>query len=415
MMPLYKNHCQLLNILLVLMLGVLCGIARAQETPDRTTTERTTVTTTTRTVEREAQEGPRVRQAAIFVKNRAEGLDDKVMVLEDLISARITDMGFSTISREDVVNSVAAFSSEGANAGDENLPGAQLDAIMSNQTSALRLAQNMGADYVFVASITTHGKKRKAFSGYGVERQVIEHSLRVSYKLLDNVKGGSLTGGVVKAVDQSPLDDNFAQDDSETVTDDLLDIASEKLAEVLQERVANDRIRETRDEQPDRVTIRVVCTMGDLVLPDIVRGDDGDWQVTEQQYQVNALDSTVELNGAVIGSAPGEFKARPGLSTIRITREGFRDWERTINVADGQRLVVALQMDEEAYGRWLQSTAFLQQLKAGAKLTDAQAELVRGVAQTFRQSGFRVDHQSRVDIEGDAEGMVRVDSPSIWN
>ena len=51
---------------------------------------------------------PSVRNVAIFVKNRAgKQLDDKVGAFEDLVASRITDVGFSVISREDVANAAA--------------------------------------------------------------------------------------------------------------------------------------------------------------------------------------------------------------------------------------------------------------------------------------------------------------------
>ena len=107
---------------------------------------------------------PRIRAqdtqhtAAIFVKNHADGVpDEKVASLEDLISGHLSDKGFRIISRDDALNAVSSFSSAGPNAGNPALAGSQLDALMSNNTSALRLAQNLNADCILVASISTYG------------------------------------------------------------------------------------------------------------------------------------------------------------------------------------------------------------------------------------------------------------------
>jgi hypothetical protein len=57
-------------------------------------------------------------------------------------------------------------------------------------------------------------------------------------------------------------------------------------------------------------------------------------------------------------------------------------------------------MTASAYDRWKDQTAFLQTLENGRKLTDAEVERVKGLAQMFKQSGTKVD--IKVDTK---EGM----------
>ena len=56
-------------------------------------------------------------------------------------------------------------------------------------------------------------------------------------------------------------------------------------------------------------------------------------------------------------------------------------------------------MTDDGYKRWRDNTAFLQELKDKEKLTDAEAESIKGHAQMLRQSGFKVDVKE--DIKGD--------------
>jgi hypothetical protein len=100
----------------------------------------------------------------------------------------------------------------------------------------------------------------------------------------------------------------------------------------------------------------------------------------------------VELDGVALGSAPGTFQAPPGLHKIRLSREGFDVWERTINVYDGQQLRVALQMSPAGYGRWKDTTDFLATLDANRKLTDAEVQRIQGIAKFFSESHYRVDY-----------------------
>src|SRR5262249_28667699 len=157
--------------------------------------------------------------------------DDKVMVLEDMITSRVTDAGFHIISREDVINSVKNFAEAGPNVGDEAEPGARLDKILSNNTSALHLAQNMNADYLLVASITTYGQDVLDFQEDTVRTHETESTMRISYKLLDGAIGGSLTGDVVEAKVKDL--EQPGQSVHRDMINKLLDQSSTKLASVL--------------------------------------------------------------------------------------------------------------------------------------------------------------------------------------
>ena len=112
---------------------------------------------------------------------------------------------------------------------------------------------------------------------------------------------------------------------------------------------------------------------------------------TNPPIAVQPLDVTVELDGIAIGSAPGEFQAYPGLHKLRLSREGFDGWERTVNIYDGQTLRVALQMSAAGYARWADTTAFLATLDNRRKLTDAEVEKINGLAEFFKNSHYRVD------------------------
>ncbi len=62
-----------------------------------------------------------------------------------------------------------------------------------------------------------------------------------------------------------------------------------------------------------------------------------------------------------------------------------------MNIYDGQTLRVALQMSAAGYARWADTTSFLARLDNNRKLTDAEAEKIRGLAKFFSQSHYRID------------------------
>lgn len=97
------------------------------------------------------------------------------------------------------------------------------------------------------------------------------------------------------------------------------------------------------------------------------------------------------MDGVAVGTAPGQVTLKPGFSRLRLTREGFETWERTINATEGQVLTVAMKMSDEGYQRFIEATAFLNALKNNAKLTDAQVKVLEGHAKSLENSFFRVD------------------------
>ncbi len=128
------------------------------------------------------------KTVAIVVANRSEpSLNSQIQVFEDLITARVTDLGFAIISRDIVLSAVADL----ASTSERN----SLDSAVDNQTSALRLAQNIGADYVLVGTILGLDTENRTSSAYGVNIQNQIHTLRTTYRILSGVDGSSLTAG----------------------------------------------------------------------------------------------------------------------------------------------------------------------------------------------------------------------------
>ena len=88
-----------------------------------------------------------LKKIAVIVENHADAaLNDKVAVLEDLVTSRIAGQGFSVISRDVVLNAVGGAS--------------KLDTALSENTSALRLAQTLGVDFILLPSSPVTAKRR---------------------------------------------------------------------------------------------------------------------------------------------------------------------------------------------------------------------------------------------------------------
>ena len=120
--------------------------------------------------------GEGVRKAAIFVANRADkSFDEKLATFEDFISSRVTEKGFSVISREAATDALSSLLKDSKQT--------DADQLLSNNSSTLRLGQMLGTDYLVLASISSYGTDKKTVDAYGEKTVNITHNLRVTYKI----------------------------------------------------------------------------------------------------------------------------------------------------------------------------------------------------------------------------------------
>jgi hypothetical protein len=370
------------------------------------------------------------KKILIIVENHADAaLNDKISALEDLVSSRVAGKGFSVVSRDVAVNVLKTYPALGISAtvkSDTTLKAtsspdhatanveatqadsahlaatpetAKLDQALSDNTSALRLAQNLGVAYILIPAITSYGTEKKSYTGNGIQTLNTIYRLRVSYKIVEAGAGGAVRGGTV--VSESTTRDTAAvQTDSTDTLNSLLDDAADQLATAV---TASGTSLPAEVAKAGMVSFRVACTMTDprqqpIVVSAVSISADNQLVATNQPVVVQPMDVTVELDGVALGSAPGDFKAQPGLHKLRLSREGFDDWERTINVYDGQTLRVALQMSDAGYAKWKDATGFLSQLDNTRKLTDAEAAQMDGLAKFLSESHYRVDTKENVHI-----------------
>lgn len=318
---------------------------------------------------------------AIFTANRAgEVGESELGALEDYVTARVTGLNVHVISGETALHAVAGMA-----------PGAEanaLDAQLGQSTSAVRLAQTLGATHLLQVTLTGFDSNRKTIDAYGVSAANDERTVRVTYKILDGTTGGSLAADTVR-VSRTYQNSDTMQVDRSSVLNDLLDGAAEKVAASLQRQIERGRI--TAAVATGQVKVALTTELTDLFVPDVRIDAENTVRISESKFRVSALAATVEIDGLAVGSAPGVIETKAGLHKLRVVREGFKPWERTVNFTDGQKLNVGLELSDDGYARWKDATAFMNELKNDAKLTDAQVKVLEGQARMLENSGFKVN------------------------
>lgn len=285
--------------------------------------------------ETEQEAGPSPIRAAIFVQNRAHSVfEEKLDTLNDLITTRLAQKGLNIIDKNDVL---AKFRE--SRISDPELARTikvLTDVIKSIKTeapvedtigdaSAFRIAQMLGADYLIFVTLNSFGQEYKKFKGegtiYGSDTEVTDYILRLALKVTEGRHGGTIYGDVVTVTERLAKLPSLEMESS-NIIDKLLDAGSVKLAENITSKIED--IRQAKISRLPAVKFTVKSN---------VRG------------------ATVELDGAAIGSTPGKFKASPGLHQMRVSKERYATWEKTVNIYAGQVLNVTLELSEQGLRR----------------------------------------------------------------
>ncbi|HEY1686590.1 MAG TPA: PEGA domain-containing protein, partial [Tepidisphaeraceae bacterium] len=309
---------------------------------------------------------------------------------QDLVTGYATDRGFNIVAREDVLNAVAAMG--GPNSGDPGASGANLDSILSNNTSALRLAQNLNVDYVLICTITSYGTDTQNYrdASQDIDLILTRHQMRTTFKLLDALDGGSLVAGVTTATISDRITPGVNNINRQNLIDDLLDANAQDMAEILSNDAHSGAITEPQKQSSD-VTFEVHCGVADMFYPEVMRDERGHYVLEAGHYRLEALAVPVELDGVVIGDTSAPLHAKPGLHKMRLSRDLFKDWSGTVNIHEGGVLTIALEMTDEGRQHFREMSDWAAGLKQGQELKDAQAKALEGEAKYFEQSHIRVD------------------------
>jgi hypothetical protein len=325
---------------------------------------------------------------AIFTTNRAgEAGASQLGALEDYVTGRVTDLNVHVISGETAMNAVAAM----APGGTMNA----VDAQLADSTSAVRLAQTLGATHLLQVSISGFDATSNTIDAYGVKTVNEEDTARVTYKILDGNSGASLAADTVK-VTKSVQQTAGNRLERSAILNGLLADAADKVAASLKRQL--DRGRITTSAAPGNVSVAFTTELADVYIPDVRLSPENTVAISDSKYKVSALAATIEIDGIAVGTAPGKLDVKGGLHKLRVVREGFKPWERTVNFTNGQKLNVALEMSEAGYARWQDATKFMHDLKNGAKLTDAQVKVLEGQAKMFENSGFKVNTTDGITV-----------------
>lgn len=326
-----------------------------------------------------AQGAPR---AALFVQNRAGAqLEGQLDQFNDLVSTRLTDAGFEVIRYQDTldrfVESRAAESFQELRQSVEAIQTAKSEGTVdgpSIEASALRTSQLMGADYLIFAALVSLGENKTSVQAYGTKQDVSTTVLRVALRVLEGETGSQIYGDTLAVNEKVQQNDNIQVQMGDMVNT-LLDRGAVELAA---------RVKDS--------TAKI-----EAALPEATYAS-----VTLTTPEAGAA---VEMDGVAIGTTPGTFKIRPGVHEVRVTREGYATWEKSVAFRDGQTLDVPMELSAAGIARKgdLEAQAIAREQSAA----DAQATIMQASNNYIRLEGMP-QSLSIGDADGVGEGSINV-------
>ena len=152
----------------------------------------------------------------VFTREPKVGVQ-QAKILEDLIATRVAKLGFATLTRDVVVDSISkAMKHPGDTETQKEKTFLEqfaavlqkpdkieksLEDQLDEQSSVMRLAQTIGADLIIIATTESFGTEKRIFKGNElapVATTTIFNNLLVSYRLAFASSGGAVAGDTVK-------------------------------------------------------------------------------------------------------------------------------------------------------------------------------------------------------------------------
>lgn len=366
------------------------------------------------------------KSVSVYVRNdTGDGAFDKMAkVMENTLSARINNVGFSVISHDLVVRNLndylgdpnAQYRSEAETLKRKMAEGGQ-DSKIFESASGLRLAQMIGADYILSVSISTFGKDVRKFEGNGISTHNTIHTLRCNYNLFEGGSDLGTAGDSVKVEKTIRQSAGLENSPNTEFINAMLEDAAEKMAKSLKKKVDEGDIIAKQSSSHE---VAFVVSVSEISFPQLAEEEDGTFYVSQQFMPLTMSHVTAEIDGVthtISSSAAGEpikVELAKGLHTIKITHKDLEPFEKTINVTGRSDQVLAfdLQMNEHAKAAIKKDIAWIQEvidrhrasaiakqaaeadINARVALAEAEAARLRGIAKMCENSGFNV----KVDV-----------------
>ena len=353
---------------------------------------------------------------AVFVRNGGsdKSVDACLGAFEGALCSKINEAGFSSMNRNVIITELSKYSK---NSSPEAAIAEKLLKVLKGESggsediyssaSMLNVAKMLGADYVLDAQISSLASDTRSYSDLNSNTLTTRTVMRATYSLYEAGIGAGTAGGSVKSDTVIRQTKNLAVENAD-MANELVDSIAEQIADSLtaDKRKSGGFIPKIKKSYP----VQIYCFIEGMRFPHIIVNQKGEYTVGEGYIPAEAGGVTVMLDGAVIGNASSAssvtdergslnvFNLPSGIHQMRFERADLKPFDRMVNVSDNMKMFsVYLQMTDDARERWKSDSVFFESLKLNSKLSDAEVERIEAMAQTYRNSGFKIDYKTDTD------------------
>ncbi len=311
-------------------------------------------------------------KVAIFVKNKTG--QKQYNKYADMLRTQLTSTlsgNFAVIDKDDVIN---VFQKAGRVLTEQNPANTK---PIEQKASALRICQMLGANYLLIGEVEEIVVNNIQDTVYGNKINDLLLTIDISVKIADGRQGGSIVAKTIRTK-------NRLRGDAGTrfTTADI-----KQNLPVLVKKAAKDIGRHFQDNLKAIANVKV----------DVERS-------VNYEIRCNTSSVTVELNGVTIGTAPGKFNMPPGIHSIRLSKDGYRTFERMINIFDGGTLQINLEMTAEG----LAKSKAKQEMANKQKVIDMEIENRKKMVDTVAKAITKLSDAEAKKREAEGEASKKM-------
>lgn len=343
------------------------------------------------------------RQVALIVENRTgeTALDGACRVMAAQVGAQVAGAEVEILDPD---TSVFAIAPRRETREDGTLLPTQKERLQGD-TSPLRLAEQMGADYLLTISLdrftkNTHRIKDRRFgtAADGSGASIINEVFKISgsYRVSDVYSGSAFDGGTVK-VQTTIRKTATSETELGTFADGLEEDLAAKLAQIIREKASTWReAAMAKSGVPVSFTVLAYDRANQPIYLPVM---DADGVVRDGQVPVEVA-ATVEVDGIARGASGNTIRLSRGLHTVRFSHAGYEDLTMVMVPSEGLNLTVNLRMTDEHYARVKDSIAFMHNLSIEREQSQAAVAERLGHAKMLEQSGFQIKADRLPEVMG---------------
>lgn len=311
------------------------------------------------------------KKVAVFVQNRTKvaGMDDEIDGIRDRLGAAIAASG--DLAVVDSAFTVDTFRRWKITTEEEK---AGLVSGIFSGGSAPTVSKMLGCDYVVAATVVSASSMKRNMSG----RLSTVYTLRMTLKVMDST--GASVFAMAPWSRQYPVID--AMEEPIAYYNLLIDQWSEEAGAAVADSSA--KWRKPFVDTAALATVDFKTTIDESIreLESQTKGASGEDLVDLRRICGGA---SIEIDGALVGSAPCSVQITKGLHQLKVSREWMKPYTATINVTDGMVLNIPLEMSDEGIRRW----GTIEAMRADLASRYADAAMKRGIKINVNQDTSR--------------------------